>query len=336
MTEVADPTGTRTRVAVVGTGEWWGREHARVFSARPDIELCAIVGRTAETTRRRAEEFDTRPYTDLEQMLRVEQPDLVSLCLPNEGHFAATLAVIEAGRALFVEKPLVFGLDEADRLIDEAERRGLFFAINFNHRYATPVQMAHDAIEAGEIGAISFATWRFGGEIGASDHPHANLIETQCHGFDMLEYLCGPITAVSAHFYDGRGRGNTSLAIAVTFDSGAVGSLVGSYDTSYAYPDTHLVEINGSHGRLQVHDTVKRFTLSRVGRETRQVWEAGYFNDRERAFYALFERHLDDVVAAFRAGLEPPIHARAGRRALVVADACIRSAAERRQVLVGP
>lgn len=322
------------RVAVVGTGEWWGREHARVFSARADTELCAIVGRTAETTQRRAEEFATRAYTDLQQMLDAEQPDLVSLCLPNEGHFDTTMAVIEAGRPLFVEKPLVFRLDEADRLIDEAEHRRLFFAINFNHRYATPVQMAARAIADGEIGEITFATWRFGGEIGTSEHPHANLIETQCHGFDMLEHLCGPIAEVSAHFYDGRGRGNTSLAITVTFDSGAVGSVVGSYDSSYAYPDTHLVEINGLLGRVVVHDTVKRFTLSRVGDEVRQVWEAGYFNDRQRDFYALFERHLDDVVAAFRAGLEPPIHARAGRRAVLIADACIRSADERRRVAV--
>jgi myo-inositol 2-dehydrogenase/D-chiro-inositol 1-dehydrogenase len=36
----------RTRVAVVGTGAWWGWQHARVFAARPDVALCAIVGRS--------------------------------------------------------------------------------------------------------------------------------------------------------------------------------------------------------------------------------------------------------------------------------------------------
>jgi D-arabinose 1-dehydrogenase-like Zn-dependent alcohol dehydrogenase len=68
----------------------------------------------------------------------------------------------------------------------EAERRRLFFAINFNHRYARPVRMAREAITTGRLGGLVFATWRFGGE-GTSDHPHANLIETQCHGFDMLD-----------------------------------------------------------------------------------------------------------------------------------------------------
>jgi predicted dehydrogenase len=324
----------RLRVAVVGTGEWWGREHARVMSRHPDVELCAIVGRSQEKTARRAAEFATTPYVDLDAMLDAEAPDLVSLCLPNEGHFDTTLHVIEAGYPLLVEKPLVFELAEADRLIEEAERRDLFFAINFNHRYARPVQLAHRAITSGSLGDISFATWRFGGEVGTSAHAHANLIETQCHGFDMLEHLCGPIAAVSAHMADPTDNGFTTLAVALTFASGAVGALVGSYDSSYAYPETHYVEVNGSTGRVQIVDTVKRFTQSRPGSELREVWEAGYFNDRDRDFDHMFELHLDDIVSAYRRDEQPPIHARAGRRALTLADACIRSFEEHREVTV--
>ncbi len=277
-------------------------------------------------------EFDTTPYVDLDRMLAVESPDLVSLCLPNEDHFATTLRVIEAGYPLLVEKPLVFDLAEADRLLDEAAARNLFFAINFNHRYARPVRMAHEAINAGRLGAITFATWRFGGEIGTSAHPHANLIETQCHGFDMLEHLCGPIASVSAHMSDPTGSGYTTMAVALTFASGAVGTLVGSYDSSYAYPETHYVEVNGAAGRVQIVDTVKRFTHSTHGDEVRQVWEAGYFNDRDRDFDHMFELHLEDIVTALRRADEPPIHARAGRRALQLAQACIQSFDESRQV----
>ena len=322
------------RVAVVGTGEWWGREHARVFAARTDVELCAIVGRSADKTQRRAEEFATTPYLDLDEMLDREAPDLVSLCLPNEGHYDTTRRVIDAGVPLLVEKPLVFDLEEADDLLAEAARRELFFAINFNHRYARPVQMAHDAIASGTLGPISFATWRFGGESGTSGHPHANLIETQCHGFDMLEHLCGPIGAVSAHMHGPSGHVASTMVVALTFESGAVGALVGSYDSSYAYPETHYLEVNGSLGRVQVVDTVKRFTHSTAGDETRQVWEAGYFNDRDRDFDHMFESHLDELLPALRDGDDPPIHARAGRRALLLADACIRSFDEGRRVTV--
>ena len=83
----------KLRVAVVGTGEWWGREHARVYSIREDTELVAVVGRTPEKTARRAAEFGTTPYTDLTTMLEAEHPDFVSLCLPNEHHFETTLEV---------------------------------------------------------------------------------------------------------------------------------------------------------------------------------------------------------------------------------------------------
>ena len=196
----------RTRVAVVGTGPWWGREHARVYSERADVDLCAVVGRDQERTQRRAREFGAAPYVDIDEMLERERPDLVSLCLPNEGHFEPTLKVIRAGFPLFVEKPLVFDLEEADVLLREAEARSLFFAINFNHRYAIPVAMAADAVRAGALGELIFATWRFGGEAGTSAHPHANLIETQCHGLDMLEHLCGPIDSVTAQMTDRTGR----------------------------------------------------------------------------------------------------------------------------------
>ncbi len=313
------------RVAVVGTGQWWGREHARVWAARPDTDLCAIVGRTPERTEQRAREFDTTPYVDLDEMLRRERPDLVSLCLPNEAHFEPTLAVIRAGFPLLVEKPLVFSLDEADVLLREAAGRGLFFAVNFNHRYARPVQLARAAIGSGSLGELTFATWRFGGEPGTSAHPHANLIETQCHGLDMLEHLCGPIDSVAAQLAEPTGRGFSTLAVALHFTNGAVGTLVGSYDSSYAYPDTHRLEVNGTRGRVLVEDTVRRYVFTPAGSETSEVWQAGYFNDTDRDFHALFSKHLDELVPAFLAGREPPVHARAGRRALLLALAVIRS-----------
>ena len=318
-------SGQQLRVAVVGTGDWWGRQHAIAWSTRSDARLCAVAGRTPERTEQRAAEFGVPGYVDVEQMLEREAPDLVSVCLPNEAHFETTMQVIRAGFPLLVEKPLVFDLDEADQLLAEAAGRGLFFAINFNHRYAKPVQLAHEAIASGALGPLTFATWRFGGEPGTSAHPHANLIETQCHGLDMLEHLCGPISSVMAQMTDVTGRGYSTLSVALQFENGAVGSLLGSYDSSYSYPDTHRVELNGLDGRVVVEDTVRRYTFTPAGSETSNVWQAGYFNDRERDFHATFDRYLDAMVPAFVAGQEPPVPAEAGRRALQVCRGIIES-----------
>ena len=313
----------RIKVALVGAGGW-GMQHARIFAARPDIDFCAIVGRMPEKTKARAEQFGTRYYLDIAEMLDEERPDLVSMCLPNQGHFEPTLQVIRAGYPLLVEKPLVFDQQEADILLAEAQKRALFFAINFNHRYAKPIVMTRQAIEAGRLGEIIFATWRFGGE-GSSDHPHANLIETQCHAFDQLEYLCGPIDSVMAQMTDKTGKGFRTLVLALRFANGAVGSLVGSYDSSYAYPNTHLLEINGTKGHVVVEDTVRRYSFQPVGNEVAEVWQAGYFNDIDREFLRTFDKHMDVLFAAFRNGQPPPIHARAGRRALALAYAAIES-----------
>ena len=325
----------RLKVAVIGAGHW-GMQHARILADREDIELCAIVGRTLEKTKKRAQKYNTTHYIDIQEMLAKEDPDLVSISLPNANHFAATLQVIEAGYPLLVEKPLVFDLEEADALLAAAEKRNLFFAINFNHRYAKPVQMAYQAIQRGDLGAINFATWRFGGE-GREDGncpDHENLIETQCHGFDMLEYLCGPIDSIAAQMTSKEGMQFSTMSLALHFENGAVGSMLGSYNSSYAYANTHLVEINGFEGRAVIEDTVRRFSMQRAGSETREVWEAGYFNDIDREFHRSFDMHYEKIIAAFRAGEEPPIHARAGRRALLLAHTAIQSFSEQRTVQV--
>lgn len=314
---------TRVKVALVGAGRW-GYQHARVYAAHDEVELCAVVGRTEERTIARANQFGLRYYLDVQQMLDAESPDLVSISLPNLEHYEPTLQVIRSGYSLLVEKPLVFDLAEAENLLREAEERDLFFAINFNHRYAKPVQLAKAAINEGRLGELIFATWRFGGE-GVGEHPHANLIETQCHGFDMLEYLCGPIASLQAEMTDITGKGFSTMALSLKFANGAVGSLVGTYDSSYAYPETHRLEINGASGRILIDDTVKRYTFHRAGDETGEIWEAGYFNDRQREFHRTFDDHLDALLDAFKRGNAPPIHARCGYRALALAYAAIDS-----------
>lgn len=315
---------SKTKIALIGAGAW-GREHARIYSTHPDVDFVALCARSPEKAAARAAEYGVRPYADIQAMLDAEKPDLVALCLGNQDHFEPTLQVIRAGYPLFVEKPFTFDLREADTLINEAAQRNLFFAINFNHHYAQPLAMAHRDIAAGRLGDLIFATWRFGGH-GGTSHPFNNLIETQCHGFDMLEFLCGPIDSAMAQMTDKTAAGYfRTLAIALHFKNGAVGSMVGSYDTSYAYPGTHSVEVSGKRGRLLIEDTVRQYTLNAHDSETAEVWQAGYFNDVDRSFYRTFDKHFDHLLASFKAGDQPPVHASAGRRALLLALASVES-----------
>jgi predicted dehydrogenase len=117
----------------------------------------------------------------------------------------------------------------------------------------------------------------------------------------------------------------STMAVAVEFANGAVGTMLGSYDSSYAYPDTQRIELNGTAGRAVIHDTVRSLTLQSAGDETERVWRAGYFNDEARTFEYTFDRHVDALLTALRAGEQPPVHASAGRRALALAHATITS-----------
>lgn len=323
------------RVAVVGAGVW-GRQHARAFAARPDTDLVGVFSRSPQRAAARAERYGGTAYTDLDELLRRERPELVSVCLPNEDHYEVTARLVDTGIPLLVEKPLAFELAQAQDLVRRAERRGSFAAIDFNHRYAIPVQLAVTAIADGRLGAVGFTTWRFGGEGGPGRSPYRNLIETQCHGFDLLEHLCGPICSVAAQLTPDRGEGHQTLALALAFESGAVGTMLGTYASSYAYPDACRLEVDGELGRVVVQDTVRRYSFQQRGDSTAHVWQAGYFEDAARSFEQTLDRYLEDMLAAMRSGRAPPVPIRAGHRALVLALAAVESFQSGRTVSVEP
>ncbi|HEX3814520.1 MAG TPA: Gfo/Idh/MocA family oxidoreductase [Mycobacteriales bacterium] len=331
------PTGADQeilRVAVVGPGGW-GRQHTRVFNQRSDIALCAVVGRDPDRTAVEAARLGVAAYTELDAMLEKEQPDLVTVSLPNEHHFEPTMRLLEFGVPLLVEKPLVFDLAEADALLARAQRHDTFFAIHFNHRYAEPVRRTRQAIQDGSLGDPVFATWRFGGEPNRGISPHKNIVETQCHSFDMLEFLLGPITSVMAQMTNKTYGDWSTVALALEFGNGAIGTLLGSYDSSYAYPGAQRLEVNGTAGRALVVDTVQSFELSRAGLEETVIWRPGYFNDGARSFHQTVDRYVEDMLRALRAGERPPVPATAGRRALLIANAAIESHQSGRRVAVG-
>jgi len=313
----------KIKVALIGTGNW-SLQHCRVLTQHSQVEFCGILGRNKERTKRRAKLFDVPYYLDLKELIKYQKPDLINISLPNEHHFDLTMQVIKSSCHLFVEKPLVFKMNEANKLINEAKKRKLFFGINFNWRYSTPIRKAIKTIKENKLGDINFITWRFGGTGGGGD-PFGNIIETQCHGFDMLEYLNGPIKSVHSFMTNKTNNGFSTFVVSMKFKNKSVGSLVGSYDTSYAYPNTHYLEINGSKGRILIEDQVRKYSFNKKDNETADVWQSGFFNDYEREFHRTFDEHFNEVIKKYINNEGPPIHADAGKRTLELALASIKS-----------
>jgi predicted dehydrogenase len=147
------------RVAVVGAGEF-GRNHVRVWSDLPGVELAGVLDTDADRAARAAAEFRTRALRD-EQELFSQNIDAVSLAVPTREHARVGCRLLEAGLDLLVEKPMAATLAEAQRLIDSARRSGRILQIGHVERFnpavvaVTPIVARPMFFEVHRLGIFS-------------------------------------------------------------------------------------------------------------------------------------------------------------------------------------
>src|SRR5690606_29289128 len=155
MSTATDPS-TPVRVGVVGMGI--GQMHIANYQATPDCRLMALCDadghRVAEVGRERGVE---RSFTDANEMFRSGAIDAVSICTPNAFHAPMTIAALEAGLHVLVEKPMAMSTAEAQRMIDASEKAGKVLSIHFNHRMNPYVHAMKRYVESGDLGEIYFA-----------------------------------------------------------------------------------------------------------------------------------------------------------------------------------
>lgn len=328
--------GARLKAAVVGAGNW-GFQHARAYFMREDTDLVAIVGRTQEKTRARADAFHAKAYFDITEMIEKEKPDIVSVCLPAQENFKATLEVIENGVPLLSEKPIAYRLDDAEALVAAASKKDLFYAINFNQRYSIPCLKAKEALSKGALGDPLYLLWRFGHGWDSEKiaHPYLNLIEAQCHGLDMCEHFFGKIKALTAEMTDKSGKDSySSFTLSLSFENGAVGAFLATLDADEHNRNSQYIELGGTGGRILIEDNVRHYSFQKNGSEMSEEWSAGFFEDGKRTFGQDLDRHLDALIPALRKGEKPPVPAEKGLRALKLGLAAIESFENQKRVLV--
>jgi UDP-N-acetylglucosamine 3-dehydrogenase len=140
-------------ISVLGCGVW-GRNHARVFSEMPGVNLKNIV----DLDESMAREVSTRyniPYSlDPEEVFKDDEVDLVTICTPTITHAELSLRAIKAGKHVLVEKPMTDTVDEARQVIKAAERQGVHLAVGFIERFNPAVQEAKRMIDDGRIGEV--------------------------------------------------------------------------------------------------------------------------------------------------------------------------------------
>ncbi|WP_235919312.1 Gfo/Idh/MocA family protein [Aureimonas psammosilenae] len=142
------------RILILGTGSI-AHKHAEHFSGIPGCRLVAAVDSNLERAKIFAEMHGIpKAFGDLDEAIAWGQFDAAVNSTPDGVHYATTMKLIEARKAIFCEKPLAVNFADAIAMTEAAEKAGLIAMVNLTYRNAHAIQMARRMVDAGEIGAI--------------------------------------------------------------------------------------------------------------------------------------------------------------------------------------
>ena len=205
-------------VAVVGFG-WMGRVHTQAYlrvphhfpelGVRPEMVAVAdeVPGRAEEAAARYGFATASRDWREVAADPRVRA---VSITAPNFLHREIGTAMAEAGKHIWIEKPVGLTAADARAVAGAARQAGVQGTVGFNYRNAPAVAAARELIRSGEIGAVTHVrirllsdyaahpegalTWRYERDRGGS----GVLGDLASHGVDLARHLVGEIGSLIA------------------------------------------------------------------------------------------------------------------------------------------
>lgn len=266
----------KIRVGIIGCGNILGQyvQGGRAFNVL-DIEACAdIDGQKAHAA---AAEFEIPNVYTVAELLADPEVDLIlNLTVPN-AHFEVNLAVLEAGKHVYSEKPLATRRQEGQKILAAARERGLRIGCAPDTFLGGGIQTCRKLIDDGWIGQPIGATAFFMGSGPESWHPNPGFFYQPGAGpiFDMAPYylttlvqLLGPVSRVAgatrASFPEriatSRARFGERIPVDVpthtsallNFAGGPIATMVLSFDVKAS--DLPRIEIYGAEGTLNVPD----------------------------------------------------------------------------------
>ncbi len=252
----------RVRIGVIGLG-WFGEVHCDAIRAIPTLELAGLCTRTESRLAALSEKYGVEnSYTDYHELLANPDIDAVSVTTMWDQHTAPTLAALEAGKHVFLEKPMAHTVDDCRQIVDAAKNADGHLMVGhicrFNPRYITAKQQ----IDAGAIGEILCMSSRR--NIPAAWTPEilnkiGPIIGDAIHDTDLMLWFTGSrVTSAYAQTVDLRGLKYPDIGQTMyRFENGATATL----ETVWCMPDKTPFDIDermsiiGSDGFIHVQDT---------------------------------------------------------------------------------
>ena len=255
-------------IAVVGTG-YIGSVHIETIAAHPDARLHAICStpRSEERARQLKEIHGAaRVVSNFDDVVADGDVDVVYLCTPNSQHVDQAVAALEAGKAVFVEKPLAVTVPQCRRIVAAARASDQAVMVGHGARFSKIFEALHKLVADGTLGEPCFVEGDYVHDLGPFlDLPgHDWWMDTEnegplpviggaCHPLDLMRWIAGEIVEVSAY---GANRNtpqapwHDTVIASLKFASGAVGKCLVScgakipYALNFSYYGTKGSAIN--------------------------------------------------------------------------------------------
>jgi len=210
---------SKFKVGVIGVGAIAQIAHLPVLAAREDVELTGLLAGHIENARRAQQRYAAKnAVATLEELIDLNL-DCVFVLSPKSFHPAQVMPLLAAGIDVFCEKPLAMTLKEADEMSNAAAKSGKKLMVGFNRRFAPVYQKAKATYGDLSPDVVIAQKNRPASEYRAT-------LENAIHMVDLMRYLCGECTDVSAVAKFDDPYYETLVTAQLRFENGTVGVLV--------------------------------------------------------------------------------------------------------------
>ena len=315
---------------IVGGGSI-GKRHLRNVLASG--RSAAVIETRADRRAEIAEKFGAaKLFTSLDEAVAAERYRTAFICVPTAFHLDPALRLARQGVHILMEKPVSHSLDGVLEVVEAIEGAKLVGMIGFCMRFFKPLMRAKELIEAGRIGRIVTARSFTGVHLPlwhpwedyrtfymAKKDQGGGVLLDECHAFDWMQWLCGPITGVFSvvgTFSDLEVSTDDVCEVIARFGSRAVGSIHLDMVDRSARSE---VEIIGTESTVLVDlegHTVRLYD-PRANR-----WETETFPP---SYDQMYVDEIDHFFACVEGRERPRVDLRAGYQVQRIIDACNRS-----------
>lgn len=145
------------KIGIIGCGQI-AQQHMQRYAQIPEAEMAICADIDEAAARRASETFGIPEYTtDFREILKRDDVDAVDVCLHNNFHMPATVAVLEAGKHAYCEKPMAGSYRDAATMLETARRTGKMLHIQLAGLYYDETRAAKELIDSGELGHVFHA-----------------------------------------------------------------------------------------------------------------------------------------------------------------------------------